>query len=180
MEHSDRSSSSDIVPTETLANLYLLQGHRSEALEIYRRLLEQDPDKPGLKNKWAELTRDAAPTVSDLPDEAEKPDTISPEISQKPLTKDTTIPCPAKIGPSPPEYPIPHRRRVTPGKSGRLSVMKAYLHNRLEAPMENKSVSSDARGDVQQERKNQMILRLKKMQEAARKRRQDIDAANIQ
>ena len=32
------------IVTETLARIYLSQGHRQEALRLYRRLLEREPD----------------------------------------------------------------------------------------------------------------------------------------
>jgi hypothetical protein len=47
--------------TETMAELYLKQGHRDEALRVYRALLEQRPDDAGIQAKIAELTGAAAP-----------------------------------------------------------------------------------------------------------------------
>ncbi len=37
--------------TETMAGIYANQGHYGKAIEIYRRLLEQDPDRTDLKDK---------------------------------------------------------------------------------------------------------------------------------
>ncbi len=37
--------------TETMAGIYANQGHYGKAIEIYRRLLEQDPDRMDLKDK---------------------------------------------------------------------------------------------------------------------------------
>lgn len=41
--------------TETVGDLYLKQGFRSEAAEVYRRLLAQRPDDAGLRAKLAQL-----------------------------------------------------------------------------------------------------------------------------
>jgi hypothetical protein len=50
--------------TETMADLYVQQGHRDEALRVYRALLEQRPGDSGILDKIARLTgpaTDAAP-----------------------------------------------------------------------------------------------------------------------
>lgn len=43
------------VVTPTLAEIYLAQGHTARALAIYRRLLEDDPDRPDLRRKVVTL-----------------------------------------------------------------------------------------------------------------------------
>jgi len=45
------TSEPDIVATETMAELYMSQGHRNEALEVYRILLDETPDDHRLKEK---------------------------------------------------------------------------------------------------------------------------------
>jgi len=68
--------------TETMAELYLQQGHREEALNVYRALLSQRPDDQGLRDKIASLdpaaaapapaapavalARDGGPTIREL------------------------------------------------------------------------------------------------------------------
>ena len=37
--------------TETMAGIYANQGHYGKAIDIYRRLLEQHPDRTDLKDK---------------------------------------------------------------------------------------------------------------------------------
>ncbi len=37
--------------TETMAGIYASQGHYGKAIDIYRRLLEQAPDRMDLKDK---------------------------------------------------------------------------------------------------------------------------------
>jgi tetratricopeptide (TPR) repeat protein len=49
------SSSSEIFVTETMADLYLSQGHTAAALDIYRKLLEHRPGDPRLTDRLHEL-----------------------------------------------------------------------------------------------------------------------------
>ena len=46
--------------TETMAELYLQQGHREEALRVYRALLDQRPEDAGLKDRVATLESELA------------------------------------------------------------------------------------------------------------------------
>ena len=48
--------------TETMAELYLQQGFREEALHVYRQLLEQDPRDPTLRERVQQLEREVQPT----------------------------------------------------------------------------------------------------------------------
>ena len=51
--------------TETMAELYLQQGHRDEALKVYRALLEQRPGDAGLRAKIDALGKpESAPVAS--------------------------------------------------------------------------------------------------------------------
>lgn len=56
--------------TETMAELYLQQGHRDEALRVYRALLERRPNDASLQAKVAELSpaalAPAGPTIREL------------------------------------------------------------------------------------------------------------------
>ena len=53
--------------TETLAELYLQQGFRDEALSIYRQLVERDPANPSLRDRVAQLERgDLAATAANV------------------------------------------------------------------------------------------------------------------
>jgi len=49
-------SQAEPVVTETMAELYVRQGHTEEALRVYHALLEQRPGDPGLRGKIARLT----------------------------------------------------------------------------------------------------------------------------
>ena len=50
----------EAVPTETLADLYLKQGFKDKALEIYRKLLKTRPDDEDLMAKIRELSSEDA------------------------------------------------------------------------------------------------------------------------
>jgi len=53
--------------TETLAELYLQQGFRDEALSIYRQLVERDPANQSLRDRVAQLERgDLAATAASV------------------------------------------------------------------------------------------------------------------
>lgn len=73
--------------TETMAALYVKQGHIGEAIGVYRQLVAQSPNDSGLRAKLAELERmqaaeampaAAAPDV-DMPDFDEPVDAAEPE-----------------------------------------------------------------------------------------------------
>ena len=55
--------------TETLAELYLQQGFRDEALAIYRQLLDRNPTDDALKSRIAALEKAEAPPPSPVPAE---------------------------------------------------------------------------------------------------------------
>ena len=50
--------------TETMADLYLQQGHREEALHVYRTLLQQRPGDAGLQGKVARLEHELSAPAS--------------------------------------------------------------------------------------------------------------------
>ena len=54
------------IVTETMADLYLEQGHRDEAVEVLRQLVSQRPDDERLTRRLADL--EAAPAVSTVRD----------------------------------------------------------------------------------------------------------------
>jgi len=47
--------------SETLAELYIVQGHREKGLEVYRRLVEKDPDNMKLHERIMALEEGEAP-----------------------------------------------------------------------------------------------------------------------
>lgn len=60
--------------TETMAKLYLEQGFRDRAIDVYRQLIEQDPADVGLRERLEKLERPSLgfePTVDEVGDDAE-------------------------------------------------------------------------------------------------------------
>lgn len=55
--------SSPAFVTETMAELYLRQGHRNEAIEVYRQLVSQRPDDAALRARLDEVEHGAASTA---------------------------------------------------------------------------------------------------------------------
>jgi hypothetical protein len=60
-------SAAEPVVTETMAELYLRQGHREDALRVYRALLADRPDDARLAAKVDELSGVARPTPAKQP-----------------------------------------------------------------------------------------------------------------
>jgi hypothetical protein len=50
----------------TLAELYFKQGFREKAVEVYRQLIEREPDNDRLRRRLAEL-QDVGPTSGPVP-----------------------------------------------------------------------------------------------------------------
>jgi tetratricopeptide (TPR) repeat protein len=63
------SGTTELVVTESMADLYLRQGHRKEALAVYRLLYQRSPDDLRLRERVDELETEVAAEVSgaDMP-----------------------------------------------------------------------------------------------------------------
>lgn len=89
----------EVIPTETLASLYLTQGHRDQALEVYRQLAVQDPGNPKWPAMVAELTRPLTPTPAW---------TLEPELpSPEPGPKESALLPPVPESDLPSREPVP-------------------------------------------------------------------------
>ncbi len=75
----------DPLITSTLADLYLKQGLRSEALEMYRKLSATSPDDLSLRRKIKELESDSAVIE---PDAVES---VEPVFTEEPVREETLI-----------------------------------------------------------------------------------------
>lgn len=53
--------STEETDSETLAELYIVQGHREKGLDVYRRLVEKDPDNMKLHERIMALEEGEAP-----------------------------------------------------------------------------------------------------------------------
>jgi hypothetical protein len=63
-EEAGDSSMPELVVTESMADLYLRQGHRKEALAVYRLLYQRSPDDLRLRERVDELETEVAAEVS--------------------------------------------------------------------------------------------------------------------
>ncbi len=55
----DEDEADSQIATVTLAQIYTTQGLTQRAIDIYRQILEQDPDNEEIRGKLAVLERDA-------------------------------------------------------------------------------------------------------------------------
>jgi hypothetical protein len=86
--------------TETMGDLYLRQGMRTEAAEVYRQLLEQRPDEPGLRAKLDAI--DSPPAMSAAALGVESVGSFLRRIARASLAAPTpSEPPPPPEGPSP-------------------------------------------------------------------------------
>jgi tetratricopeptide (TPR) repeat protein len=65
-----RTSQSVPFVTETMAQLYLSQGHRAEAIDIYRKLIEARPNDRELQSRLAAIERQMSPVTEPAPSAA--------------------------------------------------------------------------------------------------------------
>ena len=84
----------DAFVTETMAELYLQQGYRDRALDVYRQLIEQSPGDMGLRERMARVEREGASVVSE-PFATEAVDTGMPELIDERL--EVPAPSPGSV-----------------------------------------------------------------------------------
>jgi tetratricopeptide (TPR) repeat protein len=106
-----RVSESDGIDSETLAELYLIQGHREKGLLVYQRLADKYPENPRYRDRIEALARPPAalerPAAVELPAAVERP-----EVLEQPAALDDTPPPEPVAVPIPEETPVKNRRRV--------------------------------------------------------------------
>jgi tetratricopeptide (TPR) repeat protein len=62
--HPDTEAAGGVIPTPTLAEIYLAQGQKERALEVLRQVLEGDPDNDEARARLSDLEGSAAPVSS--------------------------------------------------------------------------------------------------------------------
>jgi tetratricopeptide (TPR) repeat protein len=70
----------DTIDTETLAELYIIQGHHAKGLSVYRRLAAKDPGNPRYRDRIELLERRLSPEEDDVPMPMSSPKRLSEEI----------------------------------------------------------------------------------------------------
>jgi len=73
-------SDSETIDTETLAELYIIQGHHAKGLSVYRRLAAKDPGNPRYRDRIESLERRLSPEEDDVPMPVSSPKRLSEEI----------------------------------------------------------------------------------------------------
>ncbi|MBX3173031.1 MAG: tetratricopeptide repeat protein [Gemmatimonadaceae bacterium] len=102
------------IATETMATLYLQQGHRQQAIDVYRQLLEQSPDDAELRAKLSALEAQEMPDF-EAPSADEPPPEPAPanavladvhfgEVGLRTPTPAKGVQLPAAVGPSAREF----------------------------------------------------------------------------
>ena len=88
--------------TETMAELYLQQGHRDEAIDVYRQLAALHPDDEAVRSKLRTLEIEAAagapPPTAETRREAREAREAAPPIEPEPRQ----APAPSRAAPEPP------------------------------------------------------------------------------
>ena len=72
-EASLAGEAAEAVPTETLAFLYLSQGHEDRAVDIYRKILDADPDNEAVRIKLSSLRPGEFDYISPIAESLEMP-----------------------------------------------------------------------------------------------------------
>jgi hypothetical protein len=150
---------SEIFVTETMAELYLRQGHLESALDIYRRLVAQRPADPHLRDRfravedllYGKTVEIEAPTMASR-------GVVTPPTAAMPITPAAAIPVvetPAASSPSvdeaaesPTEIVAeepPRERMATPGPTIRQFL--AGILSRRPTPVVNESTNGNREAD---------------------------------
>lgn len=74
--------------TETMAELYLKQGYRAEAINVYRQLVEQHPDDPSLREKLRSAEGGEPTTPADAAASAKAPAARKPDSRTGPTARE--------------------------------------------------------------------------------------------
>jgi tetratricopeptide (TPR) repeat protein len=90
--------------TETMAELYEQQGHRDEALRVYRALLEQRPTDAHVRSRIEQLEGKRGPTIREL---LSRVAARRPAPQSVPQSAPSAMPAPVPVEPVAPPAPAP-------------------------------------------------------------------------
>lgn len=135
-------AASPAIVSETMAELYLEQGHRAEAIEVYRTLIAQDPTDEALRARLAALEEqvDAEPARQSMefdvpPDATEDPSERPPEnamlaeVSFADLDLSTPAEAPGAFAAAPAAATVP--LRATPAGPTAREFFAAFARRTL-------------------------------------------------
>jgi len=152
---------SEMFVTETMAELYLRQGHLESALDIYRRLVAQRPADPNLRDRlravedllYGKTVEIEAPTIpargvvaSHTPEMPVTPAAAIPAVETPPTSSaavDESAESPSEIVAAEP----PRERMPTPGPTIRQFL--AGILSRRPTPIVNESTNGNHDADVE-------------------------------
>ncbi len=86
--------------TRTMAELYLKQGYRLAALDVYRQLALSNPDDSDIRNRVAELSGDEPPRTDTASPEEEPPPAATTPAQEVPAAELQETSAPAQFNPS--------------------------------------------------------------------------------
>ena len=150
--------------TETMAALYLKQGYKNEAIEVYRQLIAQDPADAGMRDKLAALERGeetglefeapapGAPEPEPAPANAVLADVSFADVGlSTPSPAPPPMAMPAAVGPSAREFFAAFARRgaaaAAPAAAQVAAVAPApTLHAGPASPVVERSAHVSASG----------------------------------
>ncbi|MBI1819729.1 MAG: tetratricopeptide repeat protein [Nitrospirae bacterium] len=103
--------------TVALAQLYIKQGHYDKGIEIYRKMLEQDPANESIKQQLED-----AKNIGNLLGLKSQPETIENKIIQTIIPEEER-----KIAPAVSPAPAPEVNPVSPKQQAKITRLKQWL-----------------------------------------------------
>jgi pentatricopeptide repeat protein len=103
--------------TVALAQLYIKQGHYDKGIEIYRKMLEQDPANESIKQQLED-----AKNIGNLLGLKSQPETIENKIIQTIIPQEEK-----KIAPAVSPAPAPEANTVNPKQQAKITRLKQWL-----------------------------------------------------
>jgi tetratricopeptide (TPR) repeat protein len=107
----DISDKSDDFTTDTLAELYISQGFFEKAIEIYERMLVENPNSRGLQDKLSWVRAEVARTNASAPEQNKEVDIFSAQDAEEYVP----VPEAREVVTEPLEYHLPQQSEDTPG-----------------------------------------------------------------
>jgi hypothetical protein len=119
--------------TETMAELYLKQGHQELALDVYRKLVALHPEDAALRARLAELERPSPPPAAAAAPVAEAGPTIREFLVSIAEFRPNSSANGGSVPPAPPTSTIPADRAARPNEDGTVGTSLHSLFVDAEA-----------------------------------------------
>jgi tetratricopeptide (TPR) repeat protein len=142
----DGDAPSSAFVTETMAELYLQQGFRNEALDVYRKLAAQSPDDESLRRRIDELERPASSATEREDDDRLSPMKRSAAAFFKSLASVEPPPPPPPAAPDSETNPWDELLSDVGEVSQQDDAAAAALSNGFHPPAPESTASQESRG----------------------------------